>query len=201
MDRSKTTYAAIAIVVCWLTACGLPIDARLGIGVVAIGGAALSIVLFPALFRRLFTPSIRLIAIGLVAAAVMVVATYVLYPILAHVAPFIETSTRDLYVDKLRVPHANALVLIIVSLIVVGEEVLWRGVVQEAFGKRRLTVPLAAIVYGLAHAPLGSPLLVVVAVLCGLFWSTLRSRTSSLLPSLIAHLIWDMAIVSHPLVR
>jgi len=47
---------------------------------------------------------------------------------------------------------------------------------------------------------IGSTLLTVVAVICGLFWSTIRWRTQSLLPALIAHLIWDMTILTHPLV-
>jgi membrane protease YdiL (CAAX protease family) len=202
VDESKTTYAAPLIVIFWLFACAFSADVRLGIGVVAIGGAVVSIALFPVLFRRLFAPSIRLVLIGLAAAAVMIVATYGLYPILVHAMPDLELSTRDLYVNKLRVPHVNFLELIVVCVIVVGEEILWRGVVQEAVESRLKAVwalPASAFVYAIAHAPIGSPLLVVVAVACGLFWSILRNRTSSLLPSLIAHLIWDIAIVSHPL--
>jgi hypothetical protein len=103
----------------------------------------------------------------------------------------------------MRVPHATPVVLAIAALIVIGEEVLWRGVVQEAIQSRlrpAWAVIVSALVYGLCHAPIGSPLLTIVAVICGLFWSLLRNRTGSLLPSLMAHLIWDMTIISLPLV-
>jgi membrane protease YdiL (CAAX protease family) len=55
-------------------------------------------------------------------------------------------------------------------------------------------VTLAALAYALAHAPAGSPLLVAIALLCGLAWGTLRATTSSLVPSLLAHLVWDVLV-------
>jgi uncharacterized protein len=56
-------------------------------------------------------------------------------------------------------------------------------------------VVLAALAYALAHAPLGSPLLVAVALLCGLTWGALRATTASLLPPLLAHLLWDVLVL------
>ncbi len=59
----------------------------------------------------------------------------------------------------------------------------WRGVI------------LAALAYALAHAPLGSPVLVVVALSCGVVWGALRAASASLVPSLLAHLVWDILVL------
>jgi len=45
------------------------------------------------------------------------------------------------------------------------------------------------------QAPLGSPSLVVAAFACGLVWSALRAATGSLVPTLVAHLLWDFAVL------
>jgi membrane protease YdiL (CAAX protease family) len=52
-----------------------------------------------------------------------------------------------------------------------------------------------------AGSAAGSLLLVVVAFLCGLYWSALRAISRSLVPSLCAHLAWDVALIVFPLVR
>jgi membrane protease YdiL (CAAX protease family) len=53
----------------------------------------------------------------------------------------------------------------------------------------------AASAYALAIAPLGSPVLMVVAFFCGLSWGTLRAATASLIPALVAHLLWDLLVL------
>ena len=53
----------------------------------------------------------------------------------------------------------------------------------------------SAFAYALAHAPAGSPLLTFIALACGLYWGGLREASRSLLPSLIAHLLWDIALL------
>jgi membrane protease YdiL (CAAX protease family) len=56
----------------------------------------------------------------------------------------------------------------------------------------------AGLLYALAHLSLGSPLLVGLALACGLFWSGLRSWSGSLVPPLLAHLVWDAVIILAP---
>jgi membrane protease YdiL (CAAX protease family) len=62
----------------------------------------------------------------------------------------------------------------------------------------RLTtvVVFSAVAYALAHAPIGSPLLVALALVCGLFWSALRAWTGSLVAPLVSHLLWDLLVFS-----
>ena len=82
--------------------------------------------------------------------------------------------------------------------VIVGEELVWRGVVQASLVRRLGVwggVTMAAAVYALVHAPLGSSVLVAVAFSCGLAWGTLRATTASLVPSLVAHLLWDVLVL------
>lgn len=82
--------------------------------------------------------------------------------------------------------------------VIVGEELVWRGVVQASLVQRlgaSRGVALAAVVYALVHAPLGSPVLVAVAFFCGLAWGALRATTASLVPGLVAHLLWDVLVL------
>jgi uncharacterized protein len=91
----------------------------------------------------------------------------------------------------------NGLLLL---LVVLCEEIVWRGWVQfelrEQLGPRRAWIA-CALVYGVAHlatlftledATAGkNPLLVLAALGCGLCWSYLAERTGRLLPGLLAH--------------
>lgn len=196
--KAGTTSLALACVVLWVIAAAS--TGPLGIWL-AIGGSAVALGVAVLVFDRpaairLLQPSPRLVLLGVVAGGVMAAATYLLYPVLARLAPFIATDTARLYAAV----RAPSLLIASVALgpVVLGEELVWRGVVQAALVRRLGPwggVTLAAAAYALAHAPLGSPVLVIVALLCGLFWGALRATTSSLVPTLVAHLVWDYMVL------
>lgn len=142
------------------------------------------------------TPRIALLAVA--AAVAMVAVTYLAYPLLATSIPRLGTETQAIYTRFLS--HRTPLVLIAAVIpVVLAEEVLWRGVFQGSLV--RLSVLAAAVVYGVAHAPAGSLLLMSVALVCGLYWSALRRISGSLIPSLCAHLAWDILLIAFPLSR
>jgi membrane protease YdiL (CAAX protease family) len=190
--KSRSAALALASVVVWLAAAAS--TGPLGIWV-TIGGTAAALGLAVLLFDRpastaLLRPSPRLVLLGAAAGAVMAVATHLLYPPLARVLPFIATDTTQLYAAF----RAPSLVVASVALVpvIVGEELVWRGVVQASLVQRLGAsggVALAAVVYALVHAPLGSLVLIAVAFFCGLAWGTLRATTASLVPTLVAHLL------------
>lgn len=196
--KSRSAALALASVVVWLAAAAS--TGPLGIWV-TIGGTAAALGLAVLLFDRpastaLLRPSPRLVLLGAAAGAVMAVATHLLYPPLARVLPFIATDTTQLYAAF----RAPSLVVASVALVpvIVGEELVWRGVVQASLVQRLGAwrgVALAAVVYALVHAPLGSPVLIAVAFFCGLAWGTLRATTASLVPTLVAHLLWDVLVL------
>ena len=132
----------------------------------------------------------------------MIAATELLYPLAVRLVPAIGSHTRALYGE---LGKMTLLKLIVIGLVILGEETVWRGVVQGALRRRFgviVTVATAAIAYGVGHIPAGSVLLPLVALACGLYWSALTAWTGSLVPALIAHLLWDLTVLAWaPLAR
>ncbi len=77
---------------------------------------------------RFLQPSPRLVLLGAAAGGVMAAATYLLYPVLARLAPFIATDTARLYAAFRAPPPVIASLAL--APVILGEELVWRGVVQ-----------------------------------------------------------------------
>ncbi len=166
----------------------------LGVGSVAVALGALVLARDPAVRARL-RPRTRDVALGAAAAAVMIAATYVLAPLVAGSRAFAD-ELAALYAAFRAAGTAPAVVAL--APVVLGEELAWRGAVQEAT-ERRLgrtgAALVTALLYALAHAPIGSPLLVVTALGCGLVWGALRALTASLVAPVVCHLLWDACVL------
>lgn len=193
----KTAVALVCIAL-W-SAAAASAD-RVGVWL-ALGGAAtvLGLAVFvldrPG-FRDLLRPSSRLGLLGVAVGVAMAAATHVVYPVLARLVPLIASDAAGLY-DAFQSP-SRAVAALALAPVILGEELVWRGAVQEAFARRLGPaggVLLAASAYALALAPLGSPILVLAALLCGLSWGALRAATGSLVPPLLAHLVWDALVL------
>lgn len=166
------------------------------LGVTAVGTGTLALALDGPALRPLFRPRLGAIFAGLAIGAAMTVATYLLYPLVSHISAALARDTTRLYTNLNASSHVW-LSLVLVP-VVIGEEVVWRGVVQVALARRfgaTAAVLLAAPLYAGAHAPVGSPVLVLAAVGCGLVWGGLRATTASLLAPLAAHLLWDEIVL------
>jgi len=142
------------------------------------------------------TPRIALLSVA--ATAAMIAVTYAAFPLLVRWIPVLGTETQVIYA---RFVAGRTLAVLIAGVVpvVVAEELLWRGSFQGSLTGAGVLV--AALIYGAAHAPSGSMLLVVVALVCGLYWSALRAISGSLIPPLCAHLAWDIALIVFPLTR
>lgn len=174
-----------------------------GISGIALLCGALAVLRERNLLLERLRPSTPLVLMGLAGGAVMVVATYALYPVAGRLIVTLPAETAALYALLGRIPSAVSIPLL--PLVILSEELVWRGVVQETLLRRFGTwwsVPLAAGVYALAHAPAGNTLLALLCVACGMFWSALRARSGSILVPLITHLVWDaLVFVLAPLAR
>jgi uncharacterized protein len=189
---------ALACVAAWLVAA----FAASAVGIWwAIGGAAIVLggwvaVVVGADLRPLLKPTPRLLALGLAAGAVSVAASYALYPLLVRLAPWATLETELLYA-AFRAPSLLVASIVLVPIIF-GEEVVWRGVVQSTLARR--VGPwggalAAGAVYALASVAIGSPLLVLISLALGLLWSLLRALTRSLVPTLVAHVVWNAVVL------
>lgn len=198
MTDARNTSLAFVCVVAWLGAAASA--GAVGIWS-AIGGAAILLGLGVLRFGQpspslLLKPSVRLVLLGAALGGLMAVVTYLAHPPVVRALPFIAHETERLYAAF----RAPSLVVAAVALVpvVAGEELVWRGLVQTSLVRRFGAwkgVSLAALLYALALLPLGSPLLAVVALFCGLAWGALCALTASLVPTLVAHLLWDVLVL------
>jgi uncharacterized protein len=182
----------------WSTAVALTpvVGIWIGIGAAAIGLGTAALWLAPCILLPLLRPTPRLMALGLAAAAVMVAATYGLYPPISRASAALTAAVGVLY-PLLTEAQPYWLPRVLLPFIILAEELVWRGVVFEALSRRLPLLPtilLSALLYAAIHLPIGSPLLLALALLCGLFWSALRAATGSLVPCLLSHLIWDLLV-------
>lgn len=168
----------------------------IGIGSVAILLAAVILVTESGVaVRPLLRPAPLPLLLGTLAGLVMVAVTHFAFPLAVLWLPLIAPSTATLYGAF---GTATPLKLAVMIAVILGEEVVWRGLVQSTLTQKfgvRAAVFVAALAYAVGHAPVGSPLLVMVALCCGLYWGALRAITKSLVPSVVSHILWDLAVL------
>ncbi len=153
--------------------------------------------------RRLFAPRAMAFAVGVSAALLTVVATYALFGPISQTAPEFSTGTRHLYGILRSEGYAPLPLLIVIMIVVVAEEIVWRGrllgtdpdVAARPIPWQVAQALLYAAVYGFAHATSGSILLSFIAFGFGTVWGLLRIATGSLWAPIIAHALWDVAVL------
>ena len=138
----------------------------------------------------------RLWPIGIGAGLVMAGGTTALFGPATTAFPALLGDVSRLY-EAFRGAGPVATVVLL-PVIVICEEIVWRGAVQGALARRTAWLPTAmigALIYAIAHAPIGSPALVLTCLVAGFCWSALRGLTDSLPVVVIAHLVWDFAVL------
>lgn len=210
-ERSGSRALAIGCIVAWFVAAFATrwLGQWIALGGIAVLLALVSLVvdrlanlrLFEGLWPRDPRGWATAIAAGLVGGVGMTVATYALYQPVVRLAPMFFHDVTHLYGAFVKLPPWLAVVVLVP--IICSEELVWRGAVQTTMN-HNLSAPaaaaLAAVVYSLAHAPTGSPVLVLAALGCGIVWSALRGLTGSFVAPIIAHLVWDFSVLLlHPL--
>ena len=87
--------------------------------------------------------------------------------------------------------------LLIVFVIGPGEELFWRGFLQRRWQKKLGLLSgwlLAAGFYAVVHIGSGNLLLVLSALVCGLYWGALYIRFQSAILVAVSHTLWDLLI-------
>jgi uncharacterized protein YbjT (DUF2867 family)/membrane protease YdiL (CAAX protease family) len=146
--------------------------------------------------RKRLKPSVLRVAIGLGAGVALYGITVVAAALLFALGPEWETAARSLYAWK--VGHSPIFVAVTLAMIVLAEEVLWRGVVARFLMERCGTVPgvvLGAAIYAAAHLAAFNPVLAVAAFGCGLYWGLLYAATDELVSPTVSHLLWDVLLL------
>jgi len=148
-------------------------------------------------WRALWRPSAAGVAGGVVAAVALYALGWAGFHLLAAAVPALGPQLAPLYAWAADLPAAPLGPLLFVG-IVAGEEIVWRGAITLPVAARWGPWPgllLGALVFGVAHAGFGSPLLVVAALACGACWGWLTLATRGLVPAFVCHLLWDLAVM------
>jgi len=95
--------------------------------------------------------------------------------------------------------NAEALRVGLLMLFVIGpgEELLWRGyfqgVLSKSIGKHQGFL-VAVLFYTLIHVATGNLILILAALVGGIFWGWMYLKYNSLLMNIISHVVWDIVI-------
>ena len=94
---------------------------------------------------------------------------------------------------------ASKLRILVLMLVVIGpgEELFWRGFLQAQLMKRLKPAwgfVLATVLYTLVHVLTGNFMLVMAAMVAGVFWGWVYYRFKSITVNIISHVVWDVTI-------
>lgn len=87
--------------------------------------------------------------------------------------------------------------LLMLFIIGPGEELLWRGYIQGVLSKSLGKVTgflLGVFLYTLIHVATGNLILILAALVGGLFWGWMYLKYNSMLMNIASHIVWDIAI-------
>ena len=136
-------------------------------------------------------------ALGAIAVGVaLVAATHVAFRIVLVASPDLAITIRDLYAS-IEVGAPRLTLVGLTTVVVIGEELVWRGVAIEVLAGRRPPLHVAAIsvaLYVLPQLAGAAPLLIVAAFGLGSLFAAQRLITGRLADPLLTHAIWSIAV-------
>lgn len=110
--------------------------------------------------------------------------------------PFAASGIASVY--GLKTGAGVARVALLIGLLIgPGEEIVWRGFLQENLGRRlggARGFILTALVYSLVHLASGNIMLVLAAAVCGVFWGLLYTAWRSPVLNAVSHTVWALLI-------
>jgi membrane protease YdiL (CAAX protease family) len=139
---------------------------------------------------------IRSFFFGLLSAVVL----YFLFYAGHHLAPYILPSAKTQVGGIYFLGEGTNKILIFLLLFFVtgpGEEVFWRGFLQDHLMKKWGNFPgfvLATLVYAGVHVLSFNPMLILAALVAGAFWGFLYLWKRDLLIQITSHSVWSAVI-------
>lgn len=89
------------------------------------------------------------------------------------------------------------IVLLMTLVIGPGEEIFWRAYLQRRLSIKFNPLPgfiLATFLYTAVHLATGNLVLVLAALVCGIFWGWLYKTLHSVTINVISHTVWDILV-------
>ncbi len=167
----------------------------IGISVSALILMVLAIVLKRDILKQ-FQWNWQSIGIGLLAAVVLWVVFYFGEFFSSLLFGFAREQVDGIYAMK---ENQNKLWIALGLFFIMGpaEEIFWRGYVQQKFidkyGEWKGLI-FATLIYALVHIWSFNFMLVMSALVCGVFWGVMYRYNKNLVPLIISHAVWDVMV-------
>jgi len=139
---------------------------------------------------------IKKVTIGLLSAVGLYVVFYFGNHLSRWMFSFADKGIENVYAFKGDV-SVKRIFFLMVLIIGPGEELFWRGFLQRTLSGRfgnMWGVLVAALLYSSVHIASGNFMLIMAALLCGIFWGWLFLRFKSMVVNIISHTLWDIAV-------
>ena len=138
----------------------------------------------------------KYIFIGIISAIILYIVFYLGNYFSQLLFSFAGSQIEGVYSNKVQ---ANYIVISLLLLFWLGpaEEIFWRGFVQfnlnKKYGEWKGLI-FASLIYALVHIWSFNFMLIMAALVCGLFWGLMFNKYKSVVPGIISHAIWDVVI-------
>ena len=140
--------------------------------------------------------TLRHILIGISSAMALYIIFYLGNIISGYLFPFKDSQVLSVYSNRSK-GNLIWIGLLLFFIIGPGEEIYWRGFIQNTLAKKLGETKgyiISVLLYAGVHIITGNVMLVIAALVCGIFWGWIYKKERSLLPVIISHAIWDLTI-------
>jgi membrane protease YdiL (CAAX protease family) len=145
---------------------------------------------------RLGKFKIRHIITGILSAIILYLIFYIGNIISGYIIPFKDAQISSVYGNKAQ-GSLKVIGLVLFFIVGPGEEIYWRGFIQNLFEKKfgeNKGYIIASTLYTAAHLVTGNLMLIIAALVCGFYWGYIYKKEKSLIPVIISHALWDLTI-------
>jgi uncharacterized protein len=138
----------------------------------------------------------RHIFIGIIAAAILYLVFYIGNLASTYIFSFAKSQIYNIYTNK---DQSAPYLIGILLFFIIGpaEEIFWRGFIQKnistKYGGLKGFV-ITTVIYTAIHLWSFNFMLIMAALVCGLFWGFMFYKFKSIIPVIISHAIWDLVI-------
>lgn len=147
-------------------------------------------------FKRQFQFNYKDVSVGIVSALLLWIIFFFGDVISKWLFDFAAPQVNSIYQIK---DKQNILFISFALVLIIGpaEEIFWRGYLQRNLTKKYgkyVAYLSTALIYALVHIWSFNFMLIMAALICGLFWGLLYMYRHNLVTNILSHSLWDVAI-------
>ena len=136
--------------------------------------------------------------LAVTAGLALVAATHVAFDLVSTLFPALGERVGGLYAEINQTSLGPVVTPILITAVVVAEEVTWRGVAFELARTRwrsdRIALLLSVAAYAVPQVIGGSVILVAAAAILGTFFGLARVLTGRLTEAIAVHAVWSLCV-------